>query len=44
MVAAEAQEKAGNKDAAKAYLGSVIKDSPGSPLVPDAKKQLKNLE
>ncbi|MDR0337330.1 MAG: outer membrane protein assembly factor BamD [Planctomycetaceae bacterium] len=44
LVAAEAQEKAGNKDAAKAYLGSLIKDYPGSPFVPDAKQQLKNLE
>ncbi|MDR2117903.1 MAG: PKD domain-containing protein [Planctomycetaceae bacterium] len=44
LVAAEAQEKAGNKDAARAYLGSLIKDYPGSPNVPNAKQQLKNLE
>ncbi|MDR2441581.1 MAG: outer membrane protein assembly factor BamD [Planctomycetaceae bacterium] len=44
LVAAEAQEKAGNKNAAQAYLHSLIKDYPGSPFVPDAKKQLKNLE
>ncbi|MDR2756047.1 MAG: outer membrane protein assembly factor BamD [Planctomycetaceae bacterium] len=44
LVAAEAQEKAGNKNAAQAYLRSLIKDYPGSPFVTDAKKQLKNLE
>ncbi|MDR3199500.1 MAG: PKD domain-containing protein [Planctomycetaceae bacterium] len=44
LVAAEAQAKAGNKNAARAYLSSLIKDYPGSPFVPTAKQQLKNQE
>lgn len=44
LIAAEAQEKAGNKDAAKAYLRSLIKDYPGSPFVSEAKEQLEKIE
>ncbi|MDR0869281.1 MAG: hypothetical protein LBN39_00665, partial [Planctomycetaceae bacterium] len=33
LTAAEAMEKAGNKETARAYLNSLIKDYPGSPLV-----------
>ena len=41
LVAAEAQTKAGNMDAAKAYLNALIKNYPGSPLVEQAREQLK---
>ncbi len=41
LVAADAQSKGGNKDAAKSYLNSLIKNYPGSPLVEDAKNRLK---
>ncbi len=44
LVASEAQNKAGKKDAAKSYLTSLIKSYPGSPLIPQAKEQLKALE
>ena len=44
LVAAEAQTKAGKKDAAKAVLNSLIKGYPGSPLVEQAEERLKTLE
>jgi outer membrane protein assembly factor BamD (BamD/ComL family) len=44
LVASEAQDNANNKDAAKAYLHSLLKDYPGSPFVPDAKERLKKLD
>lgn len=44
LTAAEAQEKADKKDAAKAYLHSLIKNYPGSPFVPEAKERLQKLD
>ena len=44
LIAADAQTKAGNKDAAKAYLSSLIKGYPGSPLIPQVTELLKKLE
>ena len=44
LVAAEAQTKAGKKDAARTALNSLIKGYPGSPLVEQAMEQLKTLE
>jgi len=44
LVASEAQTKADKKDAAKAYLNSLIQHYPGSPLISQAKERLKALE
>ncbi|MCL2744855.1 MAG: PKD domain-containing protein [Planctomycetaceae bacterium] len=44
LTAAEAQIKAGNKPAAIAYLRSLTKEHPGSPLVPEAQKRMAELE
>ena len=38
FLAAQVQTKAGNREAAEAYLKSLLKDYPGSPLVEEAKK------
>lgn len=43
LVASDAQLAAGNKDAALAYLNTLIKDLPGSPLIPEAKEKLGKL-
>ncbi len=44
LAASDAQLAAGNRDAALAYLSTLIKDHPGSPLVPEAKEKLEKMK
>ena len=44
LLAAECEQKRGRKDRALATLHSLLKDYPGSPLVPEAKKRIALLE